>query len=239
MNVTTTSGQVRTLGPQLTRKAEFSDLPHDSATSRSGYAWEVNQAETFITACCQCGPELNESGSHLYEGYSKWAAGVCCQRMSAVAFSLAVSQLGFAAMKSYARRWVGIKYIPDRGFGLGLTVSKIPEADFIDATMHGNPDASQISCFIDECCERNASERSGATALFNAYLSWAQRTRRPAMTQTLFSRTLRRLGFYKRKAGSMYVLGLRVLKKELSQTNEPSGTGGLTLPRGRDLGRVA
>ena len=95
---------------------------------------------------------------------------------------MAVSQLGFSAMKSYARRWWGIKHVVERGYGLALPVTKLAEVEYMDAMLGGHPDATQAEEFIRECCERDATARVPSERLYAAYVRWTATTQRIAMS---------------------------------------------------------
>jgi len=69
---------------------------------------------------------------------------------------------------------------------------------------------AEVARFLEEATIRETDARIAASRLYNAYCAWCATDDRRPITSTAFGYRLQELGWKRRKAGSVYYLGLRL-----------------------------
>jgi P22_AR N-terminal domain len=96
-------------------------------------------------------------------------------------------------------------------FEMGLP--DIPEINGKHAAFKGKPTQGLefVQQFLDDCTEEQTGGRVQASALYEAFCKWVERTKSPQMTQTAFGRSLNVLGLGKtRNERLRFYLGIRI-----------------------------
>lgn len=180
--------------------------------------WRTNQVEAFAALWCERNPHFCCLETELYRAYDAWARSIFCERMAKGAFTLALHGLGLRLASGGSRQWLGVRLDPDRAFN-AQSPERVQEmeANLLSAAREERG-VVQVELFLTECCEQIEAARERASKLYNAYLEWSERSGHPKVSQFLFGRGLRKLGFRGRKCDVRVWLGLRLASDERSRS---------------------